>query len=74
MTPSGDSGSSGIGTSSQVVNTFSGRQVSDEEVEESLIQDASSRKRKPSWLKELMKEAKESYGPPNREVRESRAP
>ena len=41
MTPSGDSSSSGtgtgsIGTCSQVVGTSSGRQVSDEEVEESL--------------------------------------
>ena len=61
MTPSGDSSSSGTGTSSlgtcsQVVGTSSGRQVSDEEVEESLRQNASSRKRKPSWLQELMKE------------------
>ena len=48
--------------------------MSDEEVEESLRQDASSRKRKPSWLKELMKEAEESVRPPKREVRESRAP
>ena len=46
----------------------------DEEVEERLRQDASSSKRKPSWLKELMKEAEESVGPPKREVRESRAP
>ena len=41
MTPSGDSSSSGTGTgslgaSSQVVGTSSGRQMSDEEVEESL--------------------------------------
>ena len=40
MTPSGDSasgtGSGSLGTSSQVVGTSSGRQVSDEEVEESL--------------------------------------
>ena len=62
MTPSGDLGSSGtgsgsLGTSSQVVGTSSGRQMSDEEVEESLRQDASSRKRKPSWPPELMKEA-----------------
>ena len=79
MTPSGDSSSSGTCTSSpgigsQVVGTSLGRQVSDEEVEESLRQDASSRKRKPSWLKELMKEAEESVGPPKREVRESRTP
>ena len=62
MTPLGDSSSSGIGTGSpgtgsQVVGTSSGRHVSDEEVEESLRQDASSKKRKPSWLQELMKEA-----------------
>ena len=78
-TPSGDSSSSGTGlgslrTGSQVVGTSSERQVSDEVVEESLRQDASSRKRKPSWVKELMKEAKESVGPTKREVRESRAP
>ena len=48
MTPSGDSSSSGTGTGSQVVGTSSGRQMSDEEFEESLRQDASSRKRKPS--------------------------
>ena len=53
MTPSGDSSSSGTGTGSprtgsQVVGTSSRRQMSDEEVEESLRQDASSRKRKPS--------------------------
>ena len=48
--------------------------MSDEEVEESLRQDASSRKRKPSWLQELMKEAEQSVGPPKREVKESRAP
>ena len=46
----------------------------DEEVEESLRQDASSKKRKPSWLKELMKEVEESVGPPRRKVRESKAP
>ena len=46
----------------------------DEDVEEGLRQDASSKKRKPSWLKELVKEAKESVGPPKREVRESKAP
>ena len=55
MTPLGDSGSSGTGTGSpgtgsQIVDTSSGRQMSDEEVEESLRQDASSRKRKPSWI------------------------
>ena len=48
--------------------------MSDEEVEESLRQDVSSRKRKQSWLKELMKEAEDSVGPSKREVRESRAP
>ena len=48
--------------------------MSDEDVEESLRHDASSKKRKPSWIKELMKEAEESVGPPRREVRESRAP
>ena len=41
MTPSGDSSSSGTGSSSpgtgsQVVGTSSGRQMSDEDVEESL--------------------------------------
>ena len=46
----------------------------DEDVEEGLPQDATSRKRKPNWLRELVKEAKESVGPPRREVRESRAP
>ena len=40
--------------------------MSDEDVEEGLRQDASSKKRKPSWLKELMKEAEESVGPPRR--------
>ena len=74
MTPSGDSSSSGTGTGSQVVGTSSRRQVSDEEVEESLRQDASSRKRKPSWLQELMKKVEQSVGPPKREVRLSRAP
>ena len=48
--------------------------MSDEDVEESLRQNASSKKRKPSWRKELVKEAEESVGPPRREVRESRAP
>ena len=48
--------------------------MSDEDVEESLRQDASSKKRKPSWLKELVKEAEELVGPPRREVRERRAP
>ena len=33
-----------------------------------------SKKRKPSWLKELVKETEESVGPPKREVRESKAP
>ena len=79
MTPSGDSSSSGIGTGSpdigsQVVGTSPGRQMFDEEVEEILRKDASSKKRNPSWLKELMKEAKESVGPPRREVRESKEP
>ena len=46
----------------------------DEEVEESLRRDDSSRKRKPSWLKELMNEVEESFRSPKREVRESRAP
>ena len=48
--------------------------MSDEDVEEGLPQDATSKKRKPSWLRELVKEAKESVGPPRREVRESKAP
>ena len=48
--------------------------MSDEDVEEGLPQDATSRKRKPSWLRELVEEAEESMGPPKREVRESRAP
>ena len=79
MTPSGDLSSSGTGTGSpgtgsQVVGTSSRRQMPDEEFEESLRQDASSRKRKPSWLKELIKEAEKSVGSPKREVRESRAP
>ena len=79
MIPLGDSGSSGTGTGSpgvgsQIVGTSSGRQMSDEEVEESLKQVASSRKRKPSWLQELMKKAEQSVGLPKREVRESRAP
>ena len=38
--------------------------MSDEEVEESLRQDASSRKRKTSWLKELMTEVEESVDLP----------
>ena len=33
----------------------------------------SSKKRKASWLKDLVKEAKESVRPPRREVRESKA-
>ena len=79
MTPLGDSSSSGIGSGSpgigsQVVGTSLGRHLSYEDVEESLRHDASSKKRKPSWLKELVKEAEESVGPPKREVRESRAP
>ena len=48
--------------------------MSDEDVEEGLPQDATSRKRNPSWVRELVKEAEESVGPPKREVRESRAP
>ena len=46
----------------------------DEDVEEGLPQDASSKKRKPSWLRELVKEAEESVRPPRREVRESKEP
>ena len=46
----------------------------DEDIEESWRHDAFSKKRKPSWLKELVKEAEESVGPPKREVRESKAP
>ena len=46
----------------------------DEDVEESLRQDASSKKRKPSWLKELMKEAGESVGRLRRKLRESTTP
>ena len=46
--------------------------MSDEDVGEGLPQDATSRKRKPSWLRELVKEAEEFVGPPNREVRESK--
>ena len=45
-----------------------------EDVEEGLPRDATSKKRKPSWLKELVKEEEEFMGPPRREVRESRAP
>ena len=79
VTPSCDSsslgiGSNSLGTGSQVVATSSGRQVFDEDVEESLRQDASSKKRKPSTLKELMKEAEKSVGPPRREVRERKVP
>ena len=48
--------------------------MSDEYVEESLRQNASSKKRKPSWLKELVKEAEESIGAPRREVSLSKAP
>ena len=48
--------------------------MSDKEVEEGLPQDATSTKRKPSWLKKLVKEAEESVGPPRREVRERNAP
>ena len=47
--------------------------MSDEDVEEGLRQDASSKKRNPSWIRDLMKESKESVGPPKREVRESKA-
>ena len=48
--------------------------MSDEDVLEGLQEAASSKKRKPSWLRELVKEAEESVGPPRREVRESKAP
>ena len=78
VTPSGDSDTLGIGSGSpgtgpQTVGTSSGRHLSDEDVEESLRQDASSKKRKPSWLKELVKEREEFVRPPRREVRESKA-
>ena len=46
--------------------------MSDEDVEEGLPHDPTSRKRKPSWLRELVKEVEEFVGPPKREVRESR--
>ena len=68
------SGSDSPGTGSQTTGTSSRRHSSDEGVEEGLPQDATSKKRKPSWLKELVKEAKDSVGPPRREVRESKAP
>ena len=48
--------------------------MSDEDVEEGLRHDASSKKRNPSSLRELVKEAEESVGLPKREVRESMAP
>ena len=49
--------------------------MTDEDVkEEGSPQEAISKKRKPSWLKELMKEAFESIGKPNREVIDSKAP
>ena len=67
-------GSSSSRTRSQTVGTSSGRRSSNEDVEEGLRQDASSKKRKPSWLRELVKEAEESVGPPRREVRESKPP
>ena len=78
VTPSSDSdtldtGSSSPGTGSQTVGTSSGRHLSDEDVEEGLRQDGSSKKRKPSWPRELVKEAEESIEPPRREVRESKA-
>ena len=47
--------------------------MSDEDVEEGLPHDATFRKRKASWLRELVKEAKKSVGPPKREVRDSKA-
>ena len=78
MTPSRDSSSYGTGsgspgTGSQAIGTSSGRQVLDEEVQEvGLPREATSKKRKPSWLKEIVKEAKEYVGPPRRDVRESR--
>ena len=78
VSPSCDSGTHGSGscspgTGSQTTGTSSGRHSSDEDVEEDLPQDATSKKRKPSWLKELVEEVKESVGPPRREFRESRA-
>ena len=79
VTPSGDSDTHGTasgspGTESQTIGTSSGRHSSNEDVEEGLQRDASSKKRKPSWLRELVKEAEESVGPPRREVKESKAP
>ena len=79
VTPSGDSDTHGsglgsLGKGSQTVGTSSGRHSSDEDVEEGLRHDASSKKRKASWLRELVKEAEDSEGPPKREVKESKAP
>ena len=67
-------GSSSPGTGSHTVGTSSGRHSFDEDIEESLRQDGSSKKRKPSWLKEIVKEVEESVGPPRREVKESKVP
>ena len=65
-------GSGSLGTGSQTTSTSSRRHSSDEDVEEGLPHDANSKKRKPSWLKELVKESKEPVGPHKREVRESK--
>ena len=77
MSPSRDSGthvsgSCSSGTRSQTTDTSSRRHSLDEDVE-GLPQDATSKKRKPNWLKELVKETEESVGPPRREVRERKA-
>ena len=71
VTPSSDSdthgtGSGSPGTGSQTVGTSSGRHLSDEYVGEGLRQDASSKKRNPSWLRDILKEEEESVGPPRR--------
>ena len=79
VSPSCDSGthgssSSSPSTASQTTGTSSRRHLSNEDVEGGLPQAATSKKKKPSWLKELAKKAEESVGPPRREVTESRAP
>ena len=79
VTPSCDSDTHGSGLGSpstryHTTGTSSRRHSSNEDVEEGLPEDDTSKKIKPSWLKELVKEAKESVGPPRIEVRESRAP
>ena len=43
-------------------------------MQEQMQELASSNKRKPSWLKDLVNEAEQSVGPPKREIRESTTP